>query len=88
MNTSSDALIMKGLLSPNKKEANKALADLYRREYPVIARFVQNNSGSSEDVADLFQDLRNQHLFRIQARFGLRAEVAADADSNGIATSH
>ncbi len=52
----SDEQIIAALQSPQQQLVNKTLKGLYARYYPVIANFVQKNSGSADDAADIFQD--------------------------------
>jgi RNA polymerase sigma factor (sigma-70 family) len=39
-----------------RKEDRKVLLYLYRSYYPSVKKFILNNSGSSEDAEDIFQD--------------------------------
>lgn len=52
----SDDQIFKDLRSENKNTKDSALTYLYTRHYPVIAAYIEKNSGTVEDAADIFQD--------------------------------
>lgn len=62
-----DSTIFKDL----KGENNAAFGDLYKKYFPTIRRFITNNSGSTTDAEDIFQDtmivlvekLRQDHFY-------------------------
>lgn len=47
-----DAAIIKGI----KENSNESYAYLYKTGYPVIERFILQNSGSAADARDIFQN--------------------------------
>ncbi|MEO1516776.1 MAG: sigma-70 family RNA polymerase sigma factor [Bacteroidota bacterium] len=56
MKERSDEQILQQLRAADERENDKALKYLYAKCYPVIEAFISRNSGSTEDVADVFQD--------------------------------
>lgn len=50
------AEIISKLQANDDRIVDQAFTVLYREYYPVILSFIQNNSGSEEDAADVFQD--------------------------------
>ena len=56
MTTLKKAQLLADLRALDDRRVDRAFALLYREYFPVIRSFVQNNSGSEEDAADLFQD--------------------------------
>ncbi|MEM9917930.1 MAG: sigma-70 family RNA polymerase sigma factor [Bacteroidota bacterium] len=52
----SDEQILTDLRSADQRTNDRALRQLYADCYPVIESFISRNNGSTEDVADVFQD--------------------------------
>ena len=44
------------LLADLKGENNYAFGEIYKNYFPMVRRFVLNNSGNTEDAEDIFQD--------------------------------
>jgi RNA polymerase sigma factor (sigma-70 family) len=51
-----DNLIIQKIISGSSDEISKSLEYLYKVNFPVILRFIQNNNGSEPEAADIFQD--------------------------------
>ncbi len=70
MQTSSD------IISDLKGENNQAFGELYKNYFGLVSRFITNNSGSSYDAEDIFQDTMIVLVDKLrQDNFQLEASV-------------
>src|SRR5688572_11224706 len=44
------------LIAGIRNDDDRALADLYKIHYPMVAHFILSNSGSSDEAKDIFQE--------------------------------